>query len=37
MIYLRDYGHVPVTTAADGEEVDVFVGAAHTGLVGLLA
>ena len=37
MIYPCDYGHVPGTTAADGEEVDVFVGAAHTGLVGLIA
>lgn len=36
MIYRYDYGHVPGTTAADGEEVDVFVGAAHTGLVGLI-
>jgi inorganic pyrophosphatase len=37
MTYPCDYGHVPATSAADGEEVDVFVGAAHTGLVGLIA
>jgi inorganic pyrophosphatase len=37
MIYPCDCGHVPGTTAADGQEVDVFVGAAHTGLVGLIA
>jgi inorganic pyrophosphatase len=37
MTYPFDYGHVPGTTAVDGEEVDVFVGAAHTGLVGLIA
>jgi inorganic pyrophosphatase len=37
MIYPCAYGHVPGTTAADGEEVDVFVGAEHTGLVGLIA
>jgi inorganic pyrophosphatase len=36
MIYPCDYGHVPGTAAADGEEVDVFVGAAQTGLVGLI-
>jgi inorganic pyrophosphatase len=37
MIYPCDYGHVPGTTAADGEEVDVFVGPLQTGLVGLIA
>jgi inorganic pyrophosphatase len=37
MVYPCDYGHVPGTNAADGEEIDVFVGAAHTGLVGLIA
>ena len=36
MIYPCDYGHIPGTTAADGEAVDVFVGASHTGLVGLI-
>ena len=36
MIYPCDYGHVPGTTAADGEEVDVFVGSKHGGLVGLI-
>jgi inorganic pyrophosphatase len=37
MIYPYDYGHVPGTTAADGEPVDVFVGTGQTGLVGLIA
>jgi inorganic pyrophosphatase len=37
MIYPFDYGHVPGTAAADGEQVDVFVGATQTGLVGLIA
>jgi inorganic pyrophosphatase len=37
MIYPWDYGHVPGTSAADGEEVDVFVGAVPSGLVGLVA
>jgi inorganic pyrophosphatase len=37
MIYPCDYGHVPGTTAADGESVDVFVGAGQAGLVGLIA
>ena len=36
MIYRCDYGHVPGTTAGDGEELDVFVGAEHGGLVGLI-
>ena len=36
MIYHCDYGHVPGTTAADGEEIDVFVGSEHVGLVGLI-
>ena len=37
MIYPWDYGHVPGTSAADGEEVDVFVGAVPSGLVGLVS
>jgi inorganic pyrophosphatase len=37
MIYPCDYGHIPGTSAADGEEVDVFVGTVPTGLVGLIA
>ena len=37
MIYPCDYGHVPGTAAADGEEVDAFVGQTRSGLVGLIA
>ena len=37
MIYPCDYGHIPGTAAADGDEVDVFVGSLQTGLVGLIA
>lgn len=37
MVSPCDYGHVPGTSAADGEEVDVFVGAVPSGLVGLIA
>jgi inorganic pyrophosphatase len=36
MIYPCDYGHLPGTTAADGEELDAFVGSEPTGLVGLI-
>jgi inorganic pyrophosphatase len=36
MIYPCDYGHVPGTIAADGEELDVFVGSDHVGLGGLI-
>ena len=36
IIYPLDYGYVPGTLATDGHEVDVFVGSADTGLVGLL-
>jgi hypothetical protein len=36
MIYPCDYGHVPDTSAPDGEDVDVFVGPVPTGLVGLI-
>jgi inorganic pyrophosphatase len=37
MIYPYDYGHIPGTAAADGHEVDAFVGCAQLGLVGLIA
>jgi len=37
MIYPYDYGHVPGTAAADGHEVDAFVGRVHAGLVGVIA
>jgi inorganic pyrophosphatase len=37
MIYPCDYGHVPDTSAPDGEDVDVFVGPVAAGLVGLIA
>jgi inorganic pyrophosphatase len=37
MIYPCDYGHVPDTSAPDGEDVDVFVGPVPAGLVGLMA
>jgi inorganic pyrophosphatase len=37
MIYPYDYGHIPGTAAADGHEVDTFVGRAQLGLVGLIA
>ena len=36
-IYPCDYGHIPDTSAPDGEEVDVFLGTMRTGLVGLIA
>ncbi len=36
IIYPLDYGYVNATRSTDGEEVDVFVGTAGTGLVGLL-
>jgi inorganic pyrophosphatase len=37
MIYPCDYGHIPRTVAADGDEIDVFVGVVPAGLVGLIA
>jgi ADP-ribose pyrophosphatase YjhB (NUDIX family) len=37
MTYPFDYGHIPGTASADGNEVDAFVGAAQTGLVGLIS
>lgn len=36
MIYPLDYGYIPNTTGGDGAEVDVFVGAAETGLCAAL-
>ena len=36
IIYPLDYGYVNGTTSSDGNEVDVFVGSAESGLVGLL-
>lgn len=36
MIYPLDYGYIPGTIGGDGAEVDVFVGTASTGLVGIL-
>lgn len=36
IIYPIDYGYVQGTLGSDGHELDVFVGAADTGLVGAL-
>jgi inorganic pyrophosphatase len=36
IIYPLDYGYINDTTSGDGDEVDVFVGSAKNGLVGLL-
>ncbi|HMB93171.1 MAG TPA: inorganic diphosphatase, partial [Rhodothermales bacterium] len=36
IIYPLDYGYVNHTMSSDGDEVDVFVGSAENGLVGLL-
>ncbi len=36
IIYPMDYGYVNGTTSTDGHEVDVFVGSAGGGLVGLI-
>lgn len=36
VIYPLDYGFIPGTVGSDGEPVDVFVGSASSGLVGLL-
>jgi inorganic pyrophosphatase len=35
-IYPVDYGYIPETVGGDGAEVDVFVGSASTGLVGVI-
>ncbi len=37
IVYPIDYGFVNNTTSTDGEEVDVFVGTAETGIVGVIA
>ena len=36
IIYPMNYGYINATTSTDGHEVDVFVGSADNGLVGLL-
>lgn len=36
MIYPVDYGYLAETAGGDGAEIDVFVGSAESGLVGLL-
>ncbi len=36
IIYPMNYGYVNNTTSTDGHEVDIFVGSADNGLVGLL-
>ena len=36
ILYPLDYGYVEGTLASDGHEVDLFVGSAETGLVGLI-
>jgi inorganic pyrophosphatase len=36
IIYPIDYGYIDGTLGTDGDEVDVFVGTASSGLVGLL-
>jgi inorganic pyrophosphatase len=36
MIYPLDYGYIPGTVGGDGDEVDVFVGSANTGLTAAL-
>lgn len=36
IIYPMPYGFVNGTTSSDGQEVDVFVGSAESGLVGLI-
>lgn len=37
IIYPIDYGFIRETTSGDGDEVDLFVGTAAAGLVGLIA
>ena len=34
MIYPVDYGYLEQTIGGDGEEIDIFVGSADSGLVG---
>jgi inorganic pyrophosphatase len=36
IIYPIDYGYINDTVGEDGHEIDIFVGTAHTGLVGVL-
>ncbi|MCH2154244.1 MAG: hypothetical protein MK089_12970 [Phycisphaerales bacterium] len=36
IIYPIDYGHLPDTIGGDGDEVDVWSGTAHNGLVGII-
>ncbi|NBB85275.1 MAG: hypothetical protein GVY12_03505 [Bacteroidetes bacterium] len=36
IVYPLDYGYINATRSSDGEPVDVFVGSAKTGLVGLI-
>ncbi len=36
IIYPIDYGYIKGTRSTDGEEVDIFVGTAENGLVGVL-
>ena len=36
MIYPLDYGYIPGTDGGDGDEIDVFVGSAETGLTAAL-
>ncbi len=36
IVYPLDYGYINDTRSSDGEPVDVFVGSAATGLVGLI-
>lgn len=36
IVYPLDYGYINGTRSSDGEPVDVFVGSAATGLVGLI-
>lgn len=36
IVYPLDYGYINNTRSSDGEPVDVFIGSAATGLVGLI-
>src|SRR5690242_17351498 len=36
IVYPIDYGYINGTVGEDGQEIDVFVGTAETGLVGVL-
>ena len=37
MIYPVDYGYLEQTIGGDSAEIDIFIGSAHSGLVGLLS